>query len=101
MGEAGQLLIEGRADVAAPASLTVATIESAGLRDGDILLLEEGAPPIKGSSLLKVCELTSHLPFLIYLTSQSCICAIGLCLAAAELLTPYRGSCYCIIRRDE
>ena len=59
MGEAGQLLIEGRADVAAPSSLTMATIESAGLRDGDILLLEEGAPPIKGSSLLKVGEMTS------------------------------------------
>ena len=46
--------MEGRADVVASSSSTGTTVESAGLRDGDILLLEEGAPPIKGSSVLKV-----------------------------------------------
>ena len=66
MGEAGQLLIEGRADVAAASSSSsssaVATVESVGLRDGDILLLEEGSPPIKGSSVLKVRWLTDLVP---------------------------------------
>ena len=64
MGEAGELLVETRfvegsgglsgASTGSGSEAAANSVESAGLKEGDILLLEEGFPPIKGAALLKV-----------------------------------------------
>lgn len=53
MGEAAELLLESKEGSSA-GSWMPTTVESAGLRDGDTLLLEEGLPPVKGLLTLKV-----------------------------------------------